>query len=70
MRIMELTLHTEDLCAGTGDVWSPPSELCEYILDEVSGMISELREAGLFGPAAQPASDSPADRLSAFAGRG
>lgn len=66
MRVMDVALHTKDLCDGLDAVWQPTPELCEFVLDTVSPIISEFRAAGLFGPACEPASDSAVDRLLAF----
>ncbi len=69
MRVMELTLHSRDLAVALGTPWSPPTALVDAVLAEAADVIDELRAAGYFGPALDPVSDDPGDRLLAFAGR-
>ncbi|MEZ5211340.1 MULTISPECIES: TIGR03086 family metal-binding protein [unclassified Gordonia (in: high G+C Gram-positive bacteria)] len=69
MRVMELTLHAQDLCVGLGIPWAPPERLCEYLLTEAAPVIDGLRGLGLFAAATAPRSATPADRLLAFTGR-
>ncbi len=69
MRIMELALHTRDLCVGLSVSWIPSTAVVEYLLEEGATVIEDLRAYGAFAPAGVPASDTPADRLLAFAGR-
>ncbi|MCR8895560.1 TIGR03086 family metal-binding protein [Gordonia sp. GONU] len=69
MRIMELALHSHDLCVGLDAEWAPSDGLVEFVLTDAAPVIEELRGAGLFEAPIEPASDSAADRLLAFAGR-
>jgi uncharacterized protein (TIGR03086 family) len=69
MRVMDLTLHTKDLCDGLETRWDPSDDLCCYLLEETASTIDELRSKGLFGPAAIAHSAAPADRLLALSGR-
>ncbi|MGO3325167.1 TIGR03086 family metal-binding protein [Gordonia sp. (in: high G+C Gram-positive bacteria)] len=69
MRTMELTLHTLDLCTGIGVEWTPSAALAEYLLTDAASIIEDIRGAGAFAPATEPASHAPVDRLLAFAGR-
>ncbi|KXO93909.1 maleylpyruvate isomerase N-terminal domain-containing protein [Tsukamurella pseudospumae] len=69
MRIMELALHTRDLCVGLSLPWAPSATVTEYLLEEGATVIEDLRAHGMFAAAGVAASDAPADRLLAFAGR-
>nr|WP_238526489.1 TIGR03086 family metal-binding protein [Gordonia neofelifaecis] len=69
LRLLELTLHSKDLADALGLTWSPPAELLDHLLGAGAPIIEDLRGLGLFGPSLTPASDRPADRLLAFAGR-
>lgn len=70
MRIMELTLHTHDLCVGLGAQWGPSESLASYLLTDAASLVEEFRRFGAVAPARTPQSESPADRILAFAGRG
>lgn len=69
MRIMDLTLHANDLRVGAGKQWSPSDWLTTYLLREVGPVIEELRAIGVFGPATTPRSGNSRDRLLGLAGR-
>jgi uncharacterized protein (TIGR03086 family) len=69
MRVMELTLHTKDLCDGLETRWDPSDDLSCYLLVEAASIIDELRPKGLFGSATIAHSAAPADRLLALSGR-
>lgn len=69
MRIMELALHSHDLCVGIGAEWTPSDGLVDFVLTDAGPVIEELRAVGLFEAPIEPASESAADRLLAFAGR-
>ncbi|MDV6305923.1 maleylpyruvate isomerase N-terminal domain-containing protein [Gordonia amicalis] len=69
MRIMELALHSHDLCVGIDAEWEPSDGLVGFLLTDAAPVIEELRAAGLFEAPIEPASESAADRLLAFAGR-
>lgn len=69
MRVMELTLHTKDLCDGLDMRWDPSDDLACYLLEEAASIIDELRSKGLFGPATISHSAASADRLLALSGR-
>ncbi|GAB19108.1 hypothetical protein GOEFS_075_00290 [Gordonia effusa NBRC 100432] len=69
MRVMDLTLHTHDLCCGIDVAWEPPERVTKYLLTDAAAVIEELRGLGLFGAACTPRSASSTDRLLAFAGR-
>lgn len=69
MRVMELTLHTYDLCVGCRTAWDPPDDLVSYVLTEIAPIIDELRALGMFGAATPARSTSPGERLLAFTGR-
>lgn len=70
LRLLELTLHSKDLADALGVEWTPPAELVAHLLDVGTPIIEDLRALGLFGPELPAASDHPADRLLAVAGRG
>lgn len=69
MRIMDLTLHTKDLCDGLGLKWHPPAAIVDFLLSEAAPIIDELRAQGHFGPLVSSPSTKPWDRLLALAGR-
>nr|WP_101953382.1 TIGR03086 family metal-binding protein [Mycobacterium intracellulare] len=69
MRVMDLTLHTKDLCDGLETRWDPSDDLACYLLVEAMSITDELRSKGLFGPVTIAHSASPADRLLALSGR-
>lgn len=69
MRIMDLVLHSHDLCRGTRVGWDPPELLAQHVLIECAPVIEDLREKGHFGAATVAASDHPRDRLLAYTGR-
>lgn len=69
MRIMDLTLHANDLRLGVGTQWNPSDWLTTYLMKEVGPTIEELRGIGVFGPATTPRSESSGNRLLGLAGR-
>ncbi len=69
MRVMELTLHAQDLSVGLGVPWEPSDAVVEFVLTDAAPAIERIRTFGAFGPALVPVSQRPGDRLLAFTGR-
>ncbi len=69
MRVMEVALHAHDLAVGLDAAWEPSDALVEFLLAEAVPILDEFRDWGTVGAVTAAATDRPADRLLALAGR-
>ena len=68
-RITDNVVHAWDVLVAIGRPAPIDDHFAEWLLDFWQPVAEQLGQSGFFGPATQPASDSPSDRLLALLGR-